>query len=571
MYRQSVTPGKTSHLFLMLAMSVSLAVGMTGCGGGGVSSVPDHGNGASVTGGQAPVTGGQAPVTGGQTGSGEPATDDAPTLTDTVRSSIGADSNFDGNSPDALPLVDTETPSTLDAGNHGAPIFEYLEDAVRAKNTGIAMAKVYEASPNLSGAPTQSMNYDGNSVTTDSVSVSPESASDGYRFSLSKTGDEPWSFSASEGIRGDPISSNSGGYTDVDRRKGISDGTLYVNSSSNIDDILQFTGIFPRNEPGGLGANPIIGEEGAYPTVVGQTRFTSSLNGERGLFVCSSNPSTCKITDGQIKSGTWMFAPLRPGDSVDVAVGDTIHWSGPFKLVALPGMRNGETGYFTCLSRQCGRGSSSSLNGHWVFNSASLVSGAEADYLSFGVWLIVPDDKAADADYEVGAYAQGRGTPWTQNQLSALRGHAYYSGKATGLLHRGNEIQGLSGKARLTASFQSGTLEGDIKFVNSGVLGYQSIINTRISLRSTSFSSGGFSSDAGDAQSTYGQVISADPEDQTYLEGKWGARFYGRAQGQRGVPSSVAGTFAVTGTTGLTDFDTVSIVGAFGANETEEY
>ena len=229
------------------------------------------------------------------------------------------------------------------------------------------------------------------------------------------------------------------------------------------------------------------------------------------------------------------------------------------------------SGYFTCVSNQCG---TSLTSGKWVFNPATLVSAADADYLAGGAWLIVPDRVEDDDDYKVGAYAQGRGTPWTQSQLSALRGHAHYRGKAFGLLARSPaantdpyEIRRFSGNARLTASFHSRgiptTLEGDISSIDIVGLGYQPNFN-RISLLETDFSSGGFS---GTARSTYGQSEDTDVAD--YPTGKWGARFYGRPQGEGRVPSSVAGTFTVTGKVlGLADFDSASFIGAFGGNET---
>ena len=524
MYKQTVTLRKGSFL-LILAMSTSLAVALTGCGGGGVSSI------------QGPV--GSAPPAGvdGQPKPEVPSpvvtTETPPPVVTTAVSSPVVSNRAPGDSQ--APATDTVVTDTvgsdlienieiLAVGNHQMPIFEALEDATKAEHAATAMAKVAMAKPNNSGAPTQSTNFHSTSkVTTDSVGATPQSGSGGYRFSLSKSGNERWTFSGSEGLR-DVISSRPGGYKEVDTRKGISSDTLYVNTFSNIDEILQFTG------------------------------------------TVSGNSST----------------------SVAVTSGDTVHTSGPFKVAALPGTLNGESGYFTCTSRtgRCGRSGLLS-GGDWVFNSASLESGANADYLSGGAWLIVPDDDTQAADYEVGAYAQGRGTPWTQTQLSRtrprLRGYAYYTGKAAGLLSRkgttSNEIRRFSATARLTAHFNTrlladgsfpegvGTvntfLQGEINSINIGGDGFKPNFNG-IALQPAAFSSGGFS---GEASSAYGQV---DPGDQTHtVVGNWGARFYGRAQGEEGVPSSVAGTFAVSGTaSGLTGFQSVSIVGAFGGNET---
>ena len=511
MYKQTVTLRKGSFL-LILAMSTSLAVALTGCGGGGVSSI------------QGPV--GSAPPAGvdGQPKPEVPSpvvtTETPPPDVTTAVSSPVVSNRAPGDSQ--TPVTDTVVSApvgnteTLAVGNHQMPIFEALEDATKAGHAADAMAKVKLAKPNTSGAPTQSTNFDSSSmVTTDSVRATPQSGSGGYRFSLSKSGDERWSFSGSEGLR-DVISSRPGGYKEVDTRKGISSGTLYVNTFSNIDEIVQFTGTVS-------------------------------------------------------------------GNSVAVTDGDTVHWSGPFKVEALPGRLNGQSGYFTCISSQCG-GGLSLLNGDWVFNSASLSSGANADYLSGGAWLIVPDDETQAADYEVGAYAQGRGTPWTQNQFSRLRGYAYYTGKAAGLLSRkgttSSEIRRFSATARLTAHFNTrllgdgsfpvgvGTvntfLQGEINSIDLGGDGFQPNFNG-IALQAAAFSSGGFS---GSAQSTYGQVEASDPANQTYISGNWGARFYGRAQGEEGVPSSVAGTFAMSGMAPGLAFDSVSIVGAFGGNET---
>ena len=314
MYKQTVTLRKGS-LLLILAMSTSLAVALTGCGGGGVSSI------------QGPVGSAPPPGVDGQPKPEVPSpvvtTETPPPDVTTAVSSPVVSNRAPGDSQ--APVTDTVVTDTvgsdlienieiLAVGNHRAPMFEYLEEATRTADAAKVIAKI-GSKPNLSGAPTQSSNVDSaTEVTTDSVSVStPLLASDGYyRFDLSNSsGGQQWSFGRSEGIR-EVISSGSSGYSgyrEVDTRKGITDATLYVNTFSNIDEKLQFTGTVPPSEQVAVPSGARIGQEGSYPTITQRTSsFSSTLNGEVGVFSCFG---TCTVTNGH-PLGNWQFTPRRP-------------------------------------------------------------------------------------------------------------------------------------------------------------------------------------------------------------------------------------------------------------------
>ena len=84
----------------------------------------------------------------------------------------------------------------------------------------------------------------------------------------------------------------------------------------------------------------------------------------------------------------------------------------------------------------------------------------DADYLTGGVWLIVPDDASSTHDYEFGAFADGN-DPFLQSNLTAVVGTATYGADATGVYSEkiggSTEIGYFDGDVTLMADFGGGT------------------------------------------------------------------------------------------------------------------
>ena len=76
---------------------------------------------------------------------------------------------------------------------------------------------------------------------------------------------------------------------------------------------------------------------------------------------------------------------------------------------------------------------------------------ADADYLTFGVWLSAPDTTGVDnTGVEVGAFQAGNSA---YTLVAGLTGSATYEGPAVGVKSMGGEVSHVDGTATLTANF----------------------------------------------------------------------------------------------------------------------
>ena len=170
----------------------------------------------------------------------------------------------------------------------------------------------------------------------------------------------------------------------------------------------------------------------------------------------------------------------------------------------------------------------------------------DADYLSFGHWIVAPDNANDAGGYEYGVFVDGS-DPFQQANIGPLENPAIYEGLAGGLFISGplavaNLDYGpgavednFDGELRLTANFgnasELGTIGGTI--VSTSHEGTLFLESTAIGSQNSGFSEG-------DLRGTIADIA---------LSGVWGGQFYGN--GQPGdYPGSVAGTFGGASETG---------------------
>ncbi len=435
-----------------------------------------------------------------------------------------------------------------------------LTNSVTAANAAAKIARAAAAQP-APGSVTQSSNVDSRNITIDQVEITARHGSGGPSFSV-RNG-TAWSIGTSDG---DPqrISGTPSPWQGVELAKRIGDGTLYVDAYTDIEapatrqvgggddgtrDVLLGTMILSSGTTISAGGG-ISGQRG-------------TLDGDPGTFNCSGG---CTVSNGTATRGMWTFTPDRPPGAVDVSSSDTVAWSGSFNSSRLPGTRNGQQGWFRCVSLSCGHSTSTvngqtrrMLTGSWIFvsSTATTVTTPDADYLAGGVWLIVPDDAASAANYEFGAFADGN-DPFLQSRLAAVRGRATYTGDATGVYsakEAGETAVGyLEADVRLTANFGGatdlGTISGSMtNFVVDDYPEEGTLIlgAARIGARNAGFFQGSVSDDGA--------------SDSYRFTGHWGGQFFGNGESD-GKPGSVAGTFGAHSTDNV-----VSFVGAFGAHK----
>ena len=198
---------------------------------------------------------------------------------------------------------------------------------------------------------------------------------------------------------------------------------------------------------------------------------------------------------------------------------------------------------------------------------------SDADYLTFGVWLSVLDLTGVNnADVEVGAFSSGSST---YSLVAGLTGTATYEGPAVGVKSMGGEVSHVDGTASLTANF--GSIDTDAERNASppadatpgSISGTVDIGGMMVHLGEDSDVSDGITGNTG-----AGAIVHQDAGTATYMyTGSWSGAFYGPATDgaetdpQPIAPGSIAGTFGVTGGE---DDDAMSLVGAFGAHQSED-
>ena len=187
------------------------------------------------------------------------------------------------------------------------------------------------------------------------------------------------------------------------------------------------------------------------------------------------------------------------------------------------------------------------------------------DYLTFGVWLTVPEQ--VEDDHSVGAFATGN-DPF-KGDVSELKGTATYEGPAVGIYGKRetdsttSDVGSFTATAYLTAKLANGQVYGDVtNFEENG----ESLGSWNVELNPgvrTGDPSHGLKFIGGTQNSNMGKGIDLKST------GKWTGQFYGNGKATD-HPGSVAGTFnAKTGTPKKTvgDQGFLGIVGAFGAKK----
>ncbi len=372
------------------------------------------------------------------------------------------------------------------------PLSTVLNTEAIATGAVGALEKAAAADPNP-GSVTQSSTTNEAGVTTDSVEVTAEYGTT-PRFSV--TNGDRWSIGMNEG---NPVALTGFGlgvdwwtWKGAAFGKKLSDGTLYVNAYTNIEEpmapVEEGTPVILENDPEGTRYTV---ESGAFNNRDGEP---GTRDGVDGTFSCSTSRGRCPAFGGNIVdwSGTgWIFTPTTRGDGSPVQ---------------------------------------------------------DTDYLAGGVWLYVPDTASSTDDYEFGAFADGS-DPFTQSNIMALTGSATYLGDAVGVYSlkeaSSTTIGNFDGDVRLTADFGAadslGTISGVIDtfevdgeaFPGSLTLGEAAI---------------------GSANSGFFKGAVAGSDDSRTYAGKWGGQFFGNGPASTDHPGQVAGTFGGTSTDDAVNF-----------------
>ncbi len=239
-----------------------------------------------------------------------------------------------------------------------------------------------------------------------------------------------------------------------------------------------------------------------------------------------------------------------------------------------------------CSSRIVG-GEIVSLGSGWKVNGSATAAGemGDPDYMTFGYWLDLGGSAANNQDERLGAFASGNAFSSTiaDGVITALTGNATYRGSAAGLhgmTGAKEAVQPFDAKAELTAKFgtaaELGTVEGRIYDINSG--------GERLTgeLSEVILSKGDVNSATSRSFTYYDTRMgtpTVDPTDSSAeypMNGFWHGRFSEamaeNADAAKKYPTSVIGTFGVSGTLDMGTADntkddvTHSLIGAFGTH-----
>jgi len=379
-----------------------------------------------------------------------------------------------------------------------------LADPTTAVNVAGAMTQAAEALPGA-GSVTQSSNVDSGNITTDRVQVTHRYSDTGAGTIEIRNGTR-WSIDISEeNLREIPYVEDP--WIGVEAGKRIQGGTLYVDLYTDDDSgYSEYTTT--------VGADydftfPGIQVGGQYVSEGSNIDLPAELNGVPGRATCTG--CSFVYTTGQLSmtGGSMTFTPSSGSPATTLTPGAT------------------ET-----------------------FSELEL----DADYLSGGIWMIVPDDTMSADDYAFGAFADGN-DPFGSN-IAALQGTASYDGDATGVYSdkTGGSTQFgyFDGDVSLTAIFGGGS---DLGTISGAITNFEvdgSPANGRLDLGTASI---------GSANSGFFRGSVTGSDDEHSYTGHWGGQFFGNGEAD-GRPGSVAGTFG-----GHSTDDVVSFVGAFGAHK----
>ena len=240
------------------------------------------------------------------------------------------------------------------------------------------------------------------------------------------------------------------------------------------------------------------------------------------------------------------------------------------------------TGQFNCPAQPCSisvdeDGVILAIQGY-RFYPATGVTRPDSDYMSWGVWLTVPDvtDAGVINPAMTGAFASGN-LPF--NVRAALKGTATYNGDATGLYAAGGYVDYFDADVTLNANFGGtegadsdttgdttndmlllGVVTGTVSNITAGGMAVDgSLMLGRATV--TTDTAGDASAD-GFTGATTGTLAGRA------MVGNWGGQFYGPSSAtgtaaQTQYPTTAAGTFGATAPGNVND--PVRILGAFGA------
>ena len=261
----------------------------------------------------------------------------------------------------------------------------------------------------------------------------------------------------------------------------------------------------------------------------------------------------------------------------------------------LSGTLDGAAGSFACAAAGCGlaaikypeAGSAQGwypYGGNVVFTpdgggaATTLEPGTsaavpQADYLSFGHWLYVPEDATAAADYDFGVFAGGD-DPFTVGNLAALTGRAEYSGEAAGVWASGSATVHFTANAALTAEFGDATAFGRISgsvsgfaLEGGGAPPFAALELASASHRDSSGAANVFATYSAGVENNEPEIPGGWVEGTTTggagsgWAGVWGGQFFGNGDSASDHPSGFAGTF------GAVHASQGSVAGSFGTHK----
>ena len=216
------------------------------------------------------------------------------------------------------------------------------------------------------------------------------------------------------------------------------------------------------------------------------------------------------------------------------------------------------------------------IQGYEFHAKAAGLTKPDSDYMSWGVWLTVPDvTDAGDINAATtGAFASGN-LPF--NVRAQLKGTATYNGDATGLYAAGGYVDYFDADVSLTANF-GGNVGADDPATDAEDSNLLGAVNGTV----TNIRAGGMDIDGmltlkkanildADASGSDGRGFNATVEGNLAgraMVGNWGGQFYGPSNAtgdaiESQYPTTAAGTFGATAPGNVND--PVRILGAFGA------
>jgi hypothetical protein len=220
----------------------------------------------------------------------------------------------------------------------------------------------------------------------------------------------------------------------------------------------------------------------------------------------------------------------------------------------------------------------------YQFHPAAGVTKPDADYMSWGVWLTVPNAVPTDGSPNLataGAFASGN-QPFSVR--AALKGTATYNGDATGLYAAGGYVDYFDADVSLEANFGGtegadstaetdandmfllGVVTGTVSNINAGGI---AVDGSLMLGRATVTADGDNAANPGTggfAGKTSGTLAGRA------MAGNWGGQFFGPSSAtgtaaESQYPTTAAGTFGATAPGNVND--PVRILGAFGAWKAE--